>query len=307
MLASAKSDANQATAQSFTTCARAWLKEREPRYSPTTVEVYTYWIGSLEEDPIGKKPVKNITEKDLAAWKKRQKMENSTLRNRCSWLNQVLKESGAAVRVEVPPKKDHKRRPLTPDERKTIVERFAKADPEIVLAAVLCWQCGLRRSEACGLMHEDVSGAGFWVKRSVLLAKGKLIVRPKLKTSKSHGWVPLPQELQATIGTGTGFVLGDGKNPMNPKSLTWHMSELIKGTVLEDIPYMGFHALRRTYGMTLLEIGADVVTAAQAMRHDPAMLLKEYARSRQDLMMDAVNKAFPSSGPGSLPGTKTAA
>lgn len=61
---------------------------------------------------------------------------------------------------------------------------------------------------------------------------------------------------------------------------------------------MGPHALRRTYGMTLLEAGVDVVTAADLMRHDPAMLLQEYARTRTDLKREAVRRTFgPTVGP----------
>jgi pterin-4a-carbinolamine dehydratase len=45
--------------------------------------------------------------------------------------------------------------------------------------------------------------------------------------------------------------------------------------------------------MKAIESGADVVTAAKAMRHDPSILLREYSRTRVDLMTDAVGKAFP--------------
>jgi integrase len=61
---------------------------------------------------------------------------------------------------------------------------------------------------------------------------------------------------------------------------------------VKGVPHMGPHALRRTYGMQLLEAGVDVVTAADLMRHDAKMLLEEYARSRPDLKIAAIARTF---------------
>jgi site-specific recombinase XerD len=75
-------------------------------------------------------------------------------------------------------------------------------------------------------------------------------------------------------------------------ALTHRLKDAMKGTALENIKYAGLHIFRRTYGMVLLEKGVDVTTAAELMRHDPVMLLKEYTRSREDLKRDAIKKAF---------------
>jgi integrase len=276
--------------QSFTTYAKNWVESRD--LSPTTREVYGYWLNTIEADPLGKLPIQKITAKDLEQWKRRQKLANATLINRCRFVNSILKDSGNPARAAAPRKEQHPRRPLGPEERKVLAQKLKGADPRLILFGLLCWHCGLRRSEACGLRHEDVQEDGFWVQRAVLLTKGKLHVVSRGKTSRSHGWVPLPEQLIGVIGKGKGFVLGEGSKPPNPKTLSDSLKKLLVGTALEKVPSMGTHALRRTYGMTLLEVGADVVTAAKAMRHDPKMLLDEYARSRNDLMSDAVKKAF---------------
>jgi len=52
----------------------------------------------------------------------------------------------------------------------------------------------------------------------------------------------------------------------------------------------GLHKLRGTYGMTLLESGVDIRTAADLMRHDPAMLVRQYAMSRRDLKEAALDR-----------------
>jgi len=288
----AKNGVSRAKGKSFGTLAERWLATKR-RYSPTTKEVTGYWIESLKADLLGEMPVNKITELHLEKWKERQEMANSTLRNRCRFLNQVLAYGGVSVRVKIPKKEDHERRPLSPDEQAVARDRVARADPKVRLGALLGWLGGLRRSELCGLMYEDRDGNGFRIKRSAVVTKGKIVIRPKSSNSrKKGGWVPFPESLLNEIGEGTGFILGNGKEPMNPKSLTNAIEALIKGTVLEEIPYMGLHAFRRTFGMTLLETGTDVVTAATAMRHDPKMLMEEYARTRRDLMTSAVDRAF---------------
>ena len=282
---------NDKSAKSFTIFAERWIKSL--KLSPTTRDTYSYWIKSLSEDPLGNMAPAKITEDDLNAWKKRQRMANETLRKRCMWLNQLLKEAKSTVRVEVPKKKEHLRRPMSPGERAEFLEIMSKLDDNLRIAAILCWYCGLRRSEACGLRMEDFDGEGFWVRRVALLVKAKIVIRFKGKSTRAHGWVPAPPALTKAIEGRKGFVITGTEDPMNPKVLSNTIAELIKGTKLVNVPHMGLHALRRTYGMMLLESGTDVVTAAKAMRHDPSMLLNEYSRSRPDLMKAAVLTTFP--------------
>lgn len=279
------------SAKSFTIFAERWIKGL--KLSPTTTDTYFYWHKSLSEDPLGDMAPSKITNDDLAAWKKRQKLANETLRKRCTWINQILKEAKSTARVEVPKKKDHTRRPMSPGERVDFLQLMSGLDDDYKIAAILCWYCGLRRSEACGLRIEDFDGEGFWVRRVALLVRAKVVIRLKGKSARAHGWVPAPPALTKMIEGRKGFVITGTNDPLNPKVLSEFVSALIKGTTLANVPHMGLHALRRTYGMMLLESGADVVTAAKAMRHDPSMLLNEYARSRPDLMKKAVLTSFP--------------
>jgi integrase len=82
-----------------------------------------------------------------------------------------------------------------------------------------------------------------------------------------------------------------GKDPIKPDILTDAIKQMAKDAGV-SVPYIGPHAFRRTYGMTLLEAGVDIVTAAELMRHDPMVLAKEYAQTRKDLKTDAVKRAF---------------
>jgi integrase len=280
-----------ASTKSFSIAAHDWLKSRR-RLSPTTKEVYGYWVASIEKDALGTVPVDRITSKHLEAWKSRQRLAKTTLRNRCSWINQVLSFAGSEVRIGVPPKGRHARRPLDPDERKALIELLSKLDPDAKMFALLCFVCGLRRSEACGLQHDDRVGDGFIPRRSAVVVGRKIIVRQSLKTDESEAWVPIPPFLDKLIGGKPGYVVGGTRGPLSGKMLYERVKKAARGTALEKVPYFGLHALRRTYGMMQLEAGADVVTVASNMRHSAQMLLEEYARSRTDLKARSVESAF---------------
>lgn len=285
---------------SFGTYAKNWLKDQ--RHSPTTMQTYKYWLQALESDPLSGLEIHRVTQADLRAWWGRQRhkgkdLAHTTKAKRLGWLHQLLAQAGNPVKFKPPKQERNLRRPLSPREREALAEKILNSPAKTRVAVLLTWQVGLRRSEACGIRHEDRDGDGIRINRVVLATVGQLHVRHKAKTAKSHGWVPLPPSLLKEIGNGTGFVIGEGDRPMHPTSLTRMLKDFAKGTILEHVPNMGPHALRRTYGMTLLEMGVDVVTAADLMRHDAQVLLKEYARTREDLKREAVEKAFGSPTP----------
>jgi integrase len=292
-----KSGRVEVSQKSFTTYAREWLT-RYPKHSgkplsPSTAAVYGYWIDAIEQTALGQTPIAAITDRMLKAWKGELKLANSTLRNRCRFVNQILTHAGSEARVEVPPKREHERRPYRPSELQTLRDRLAEADPHLRMLVLLCWQGGLRRSEALGLRHEDREGEGVLLRRVVVLGKSKIHVKQIGKTSKSLGWIPLPTALLAEIGPPrAGYVVGGQDKPLNPRVIYEDLRRLLAGTPLAGVKHLAFHSLRRTFGRTLLESGADVVTAAKMMRHDPQMLLNEYAKTREDLMLEAMKKAF---------------
>lgn len=282
--------------RSFGIMARSWTESRTDA-APSTRDTWKYWASALESDPLAKIPAIEITPADFTAWWRRAKMAAVTKIKRVAWFRQVLRDNG--IRVEwSPPKSDkhNPRRPLNEAERAAVLNCLATLPDDLRLAVLLCWYVGLRRSEACGLMHSDRDGDGIRVRRTVTYADGALRVRPKGKTGVSLAWVPLAPVLRDLIGPPRkGFVLtDDAKRPMNPKVLSNRLTAILK-PIIPLVPKLGTHALRRTFGTMLLESGTDVVTAAKAMRHDPATLLRDYARSRDDLTLKAVEGVF--SGP----------
>jgi integrase len=240
----------------------------------------------------------------VRAWFDGLDLAPTTKRKRLGFVHQILRAHGNESRYKPPKSERHTRRPLTPQEVAKLRAEILSLPNEKRIGVLLCLECGLRRSEACGLRHEDREGDGIRIRRTVVRVTGEVRVRQKGKTASSHAWIPLPPSLVGEIGRGSGYVLG-GKTPMYPDVLTNAVRRVCEVAGLR-VPHAGPHALRRTYGMTLLEAGVDVVTAAELMRHDPKMLLDEYARSREDLKADAVQRAFgtktaPKTAPGELP------
>lgn len=281
---------NAGPRSSFTTFARAWLmRKRDQRLSPSTIAVWQSWLNSLATDPLGDLCVSDVAPADLRAWTGRFRGATVTLRKRLSWLMQLLDEAGNPARIDLPRKEKSRRRPLTPPERAVLREAFASADDELQLMILLTWEAHLRRSEAAGLRHEDRDGDGVWIQRVVLAVDGKLIVRDKAKTVRSHGWVALSPALRERIGHGTGFVLGNGKRPVSPRRITNRIQHFARSL---NVPKMGPHALRRTGGMEMLENLVDLKTAASQMRHDWKMLMDEYTETRQDQKVAAIEKTY---------------
>jgi integrase len=278
---------------SFSTFANNWILDLKG--SPATIAQWQLLVANkIDADPIGDLKLSQIDDAAVRAWLSRQSGAQTTIRRNLGRIKQLLAAAGVRVEVRRPPDPGHERRPLSPRERLAVDRVLEQADEPTRRAILIAYYTGMRRSEICALKHSDVDGDGVWVQRRVIQTTGRLDEQQTTKTAKSRAWVPLPAALKGFVGKGKGYVLTDSSEPISPVALTHRVKRAMKGTALEHMPYTGLHVFRRTYGMILLESGVDVVTAAELMRHDPAMLLKEYTRSREDLKRDAIRKAFGS-------------
>jgi integrase len=271
--------------------AKTWMENQKG--SPSTMEQLRIFISSkIDRDPIGLLSLGSIGDDSVRAWLRRQTQEPPTVRRNLGRLKQILKAAGIQCNVTKPADPGHGRRPLSPRERECLPKVLEQAPDEPTRRAIqVAIYTGLRRSEIIALRHEDRDGDGIWVRRRAIATKGRLDVQAATKSARSRRWVPIPPQLD-WIGNGKGFVLTDSLQPVSPHVLTKGFRKAIEGTVLAGLPYLGFHALRRTYLMMLMEEGADVVTAAAIGGHDPVMLMQVYLKSREDLKVAAVERAF---------------
>lgn len=176
---------------------------------------------------------------------------------------------------------------LSPEEQAEFLE-FAQSFPPYLLTAVMLGlYAGLRRGEICGLCHEDRDDDGINISRNVIEGdEGLAIKRPK--SAKGETWIPLHDALRPLVGHGRGLVIATSKGtPMRPRNLSRSLRTFTEGTKWE---HLTFHDFRRTFSMSLLELGVDVKTASDITRHDPKVLLKEYTQSRRDLKQEAMKK-----------------
>ena len=297
---------------SLSTSAKTWaeIKKAESKSPATKEQIDLFIKNKVEEDPIGALRPADINDEDVLGWQLRQKGASSTKRRNFSRLKALLAYVGVQTKVSRPPDTGHARRPLSPKERDDISILMAQADEPTRRAIIIAFGTGLSRSEICALKHEDRDGDGLWIRRRAIQTKGRLDVEPETKTARRRAWILIPKHVRDIVGPpASGFALTDSKDPITPHALTKRLRKAMIGTQIEKVPYAGLHTLRRTYGMILLEKGVEVVTAAELMRHDPTMLLKEYTRSRMDLKTAAINMVFgdDSESERTHPGTHEAA
>jgi integrase/recombinase XerD len=254
-------------------------------YSPTTVEHWRECLKRILKTSLAELAPEDINEAVIQKWLAKEKGAARTKKNTLNVVLQVCREHGNRLEVKTPSVKQKKRRILTPLEQRTLLTLEMPESTRTMI--LLGLRMGLRRSEIAGLRHDDRDGDGVTIRRAVVRAKGIVAIK-NTKTPSSEAWVPLCEELKSVIGSGEGYVLGDGDRPISPSVLDDRWRRFIKGKVYEGT---GLHDLRATFGMTLLESGVDVRTASEMLRHDATMLLKVYTRSRRDLKRSAAISA----------------
>ncbi len=292
LLESAKRES--AASPSFTTLARKSLDARLAKgLSPTTASLYEIILRTrIVDDPIGDLPLDQINAEVVQAWINRQTGVTSTVQRAASFLMSTLKSLGVKdLDVAVPRDREQTIVVLSPAEQDGLLA--LPMPPEVRMAALLGLRLGLRRGEMCGLRHEDRDDDGVSIERSLAQVRGQLIIKPP-KSARGYRWLPLPPELEAQIGPPlTGYVLADDlegeDRPLSPLALQARWKKALKDTPFSHIT---LHDLRGSYGMLLLERGADLRTVSELTGHDPAILARIYARSRRDLKREAIRRAF---------------
>lgn len=253
---------------------------------PATMAINRRTLGLVKGKDIASMPVIEISNEDLELWRKQLPGSPATRNRYVSALQGMIRKLGGTAKLTPLRVEETEFRILTkPEQRRLLALSLPDRVRTIVLLGL---RCGLRRSEMAGLTHEDRDDDGIVIHRQAIEVGGKVYVK-RPKTIRSTNWVPLPPEL-AWIGTGKGYVLATATGePMRGPNIYRDLQKALEGTEFES---MGPHDLRHTYGMTLLESGVDIVTAAEMMRCSPAVLAKDYARSRRDLKRKAIRKAL---------------
>lgn len=260
----------------------------------------------IETSNLGTMPLCNIEPEHISAWQASLNISPSSVNRYVQFLRKLLNRAeneGLILRSPCRGVKNLKvEEPiviiLTEEEEKDL---FALSMTERTRLGIRLMLHGLRRSETCGLRHEDFDGEGINIWRQHQDLKGKRMTRA-LKTKASYNWVPVDNELRAILGAKKeGFVLAQRNGePMSPNELYRDFRDAIKGTKFmamrtQDgrIASLAPHDLRATFAMRLIEKGNDPRTVAEMTRHSVEMLIKVYNRSRRELKLKALQSIRP--------------
>lgn len=255
------------------------------KIQPTTAELHeNLFRKHIEQSNLGALRLDQIEQRDLDLFASALPGGPHTTRNVCSLICATLKEHGVSLTYACKKPASTKSVSLTPTQQKQLLR--ASVGEEKWLIGLLM-QAGLRRGEALGLKHEDADEDGALLQRQVVSVRGALMAK-QLKTRKSESWIPLPRwMLRCGYGKGQGWVFPDPDDSTRPRDPAWAYRKVIEIGQRIGIKNLTPHDLRHSCAMTLLERGVDVVTAAEMLRHDPALLMKVYAQSRRDLKREA--------------------
>ena len=188
---------------------------------------------------------------------------------------------------------------LTEKEIKLIKEYIKGSNYELLI--LLDFATGLRQGELLALdwRHIDLQNKTLFVERSVKEvyvyddenSRHIETIFQTPKTEKSIRTIPIPNvliDVLNKIPTKEGLLFHDKNGqPLKAKTVADKWKKILKEC---KIPHIKFHAIRHTYGSTLLKNGVDIETVAELMGHTAISITQIYLHSSSEQKHDAVNK-----------------
>jgi len=152
------------------------------------------------------------------------------------------------------------------------------------------YSCGLRISELCGLVAQDID----WNERLVRVrGKGKKerlgpIGETALQAIKNY-WSLLPQ---APAGESPVFLAGAKKRtPVSPRHLQLRLKKYLAVAGLD--PHLTPHKLRHSYATHLLDGGADLRSVQELLGHAHLVTTQVYTHLTTERLKRAYDAAHP--------------
>lgn len=257
-------------------------------YQPTTAYIRrSLYSKHIENSAIGARPASDVTQNDLDQFLRGPLGGASQRRSIGAMICAALRTLGIQLKLNVPKESEPETKAVPPGDREKLIA--ACPDDESKLMLCLMMRLGLRKGEVLGIMHEDRQGEGIRLQRQVNSVRKKILIKD-LKTARSERWVPLEEWMKPLIGSGKGFVFQKPSNPGLPRNPSYPRTLMVQLCRDAGTEWYSPHSLRRTAATAFLEAGVDVVTAASILGHDPAVLMRLYAKTREDLKLAAVAK-----------------
>jgi len=152
------------------------------------------------------------------------------------------------------------------------------------------YSCGLRISELCGLVAQDID----WGERLLRVrGKGKKerlvpIGEPALEAIRNY-WTLLPQ---APAGESPVFLAGAKRpSPVKPRYLQLRLKKYLAIAGLD--PHLSPHKLRHSYATHLLDAGADLRSVQELLGHAHLVTTQVYTHLTTERLKRAYDAAHP--------------
>jgi integrase/recombinase XerC len=152
------------------------------------------------------------------------------------------------------------------------------------------YSCGLRISEVCGLLAEDVDWSEQLVRVRGKGRKERLVPigEPALRAIKEY-WNLLSQP---PGGQSPVFLAGPKKlTPLSPRQLQLRLKKYLATAGLD--PNLSPHKLRHSYATHMLDAGADLRSVQELLGHAHLVTTQVYTHLTTERLKQAYDRAHP--------------
>ena len=297
----------------FQTCARRYWKDRRPKLSPSTAQMYKKRLDGFYASPLADVRMSDLNGAHVSAWldwlKKRPAPANKTrksfvkdldfLRTVLRWHKDFLNQN-----FQVPVTKQHKRmcvqkagaRPRRPDYYiqpeharlwvKQLKER--KRNPVYWRLAAFMLSTGARVSEACGLTWKETDLERGEARTTQKIrwdrVSGQAFLEEGAKTMESVRFLSLPAKLQELLRemkmkkkSASDLVFTDARG--RPLKYNIVRKTFNDGFAALNLPWRATHICRHTYATVALMETKSLSVVQAALGHADIRMTQKYAKA----------------------------
>lgn len=232
-----------------------YIESKTPALSPPTVKAYRS-IQKTHIDPsrIGRVKLSKLTSETLQLYVSdliRDGKSPKTVHNVYGLVTAAVGmfRSSAAFSVTLPALRKPDLHTPTDSEIEQLLGALRGSDEELYRCVLLCAVGPMRRSEACAVRYDDITGDTILVRRARVQDENRnWIYKDVPKTYSSYRAILYPHEVIEALGSGDGYILADS----TPGALSNRFDHALKNA---GLPHFRLHDTRHYAASILHAIG----------------------------------------------------